>query len=92
MKTASVDTMEMAMICPTTSGCSATSMGPGRRLWMVMAASRTAAGALPGHGQGQRRDDVAADAGVVAGFGGDEALDGALAEQLGRLAGRLAVK
>ena len=39
--------------------------------------------------QGQRRDDVAADAGVVAGFRGDEAFDRAMPELFGRLAGLL---
>ncbi len=54
-----------------------------------MAASSTAAGAEPGHGQRQDRDDRTRHAGIVAGLGRHQPLDRALAELLALAAGPL---
>ena len=49
---------------------------------MIIAAISTAAGAEPGIAERERRDQRAGDRRVVAGLGGDQALDRALAELL----------
>ena len=69
-----------------TAAGSTISIGPGCTPWMIIAAISTAEGAEPGIAERERRNDAAGDRRVVAGLGGHQALDRALAVLLRLLA------